>query len=67
MVSKDQKMSKQCAADKTKHVTLTAPHKLEIIGTFECGIAAVWLWHHTALDYQLQTCLVLCNFTLMQP
>jgi len=37
MVSKDPKMSQQCAAGKTKHVTLTTPHKLEIITTFECG------------------------------
>jgi hypothetical protein len=37
MVSKDPKMSKQCAAGKTKNVTLTTPYKLEIIRTIECG------------------------------
>jgi hypothetical protein len=37
MVSKNPNMSKQGAAGKTKHVTLTTPHKLEIIRTFECG------------------------------
>jgi len=35
MVSKDPDTSKQCAAGKTKR--LTVPHKLEIIRTFECG------------------------------
>jgi len=34
MVSKDPDTSKQCAAGKTKR--LTVPHKLEIIRTFEC-------------------------------
>ena len=37
MVSKDPKISKPCAAGKTKHVTLTTPQKLEIIRMFECG------------------------------
>jgi len=37
MVSKDPDMSKQCAPGKMKHVTLTAPHKLEIIRTSERG------------------------------
>jgi hypothetical protein len=35
MVSKDPEMSKQCAAGKTNHVVLTAPHRLEKIGMFE--------------------------------
>jgi hypothetical protein len=37
MVSKDLKMSKQGAAGKRNHVTLTVPRKLEIITRLESG------------------------------
>jgi hypothetical protein len=37
IVSKDPEMGKRCAAGKMKHVTLTAPQKLEKIRMFESG------------------------------
>ena len=50
MVSKDPNMSKQRAPGKTKHVTLTASHKLQIIRTsdrgkkLQCGYGITQRW-----------------------
>ena len=53
MASKDFQMSKQGAAGKRKHATLTTLQKLEIIVKIESGNMAVWLWRHTIPDRQL--------------
>jgi hypothetical protein len=49
MASKDPKINKQGTAGKRKHVTVTVPQKLVIIGGLEMAKAKVWLWHHTTL------------------
>jgi hypothetical protein len=53
MASKAQKMSKQGTAGKSKHVTLTIPHKRETIRRLESGKTEDRLRLHTTLDHQL--------------